>query len=251
MSTKLQGKIALITGGNSGIGLATAQRFVDEGAEHVYITGRRQEELDAAVKKIGKNITGVRGDVAELSDLDALYATIKAKHNRLDIIFANAGGGEFVPLKDATEGHFDKWFNINVKGLLFTVQKALPLLPDGASIVFCGSIAGIKGMPQFGVYNATKAAVRSLARTWAVELKDRKIRVNVVSPGPIMTPAIDGLVKTEAEREQFKAGMEAQVPLGRIGEPDEVAKAVLFLAGNDGSFVNAAELFVDGGMAQV
>lgn len=251
MSDKLQGKIALVTGGNSGIGFATAKRFVDEGAAHVYITGRRQAELDAAVKKIGRNVTAVRGDVTKLSDLDALFATIKAKHGRLDTIFANAGAGEFVALKDATEEHVDKWFNLNVKGLLFTVQKALPLLPDGATLVFNGSIAGSKGMPLFGVYNATKAAVRSLARTWAAELKERKIRVNVVSPGPIATEALDALAGGKEEGEKFKTTMAAQVPLGRVGEPDEIAKAVVFLAGDDSSYVNGAELFVDGGMIQV
>lgn len=251
MAKTLEGKIALVTGGNSGIGLATAQRFVNEGAAHVYITGRRQAELDAAVKLIGKNVTAVQGDVTKLADLDKLYAKIRQQHGKLDIIFANAGAGEFVALKDATEAHFDKWFGINVKGLLFTVQKALPLLPDGAAIVFNGSIAGIKGMPMFGVYNATKAAVRSLARTWAVELKERKIRVNVVSPGPIATPAIDDLAGGKEAGEKFKADMATQVPLGRVGEPDEIAKAVVFLASDNASFVNAAELFVDGGMAQV
>lgn len=251
MSTKLKGKIALVTGGNSGIGLATAQRFVAEGAEHVYITGRRQEELDAAVKLIGKNITGVRGDVAKLSDLDALFAKIKQQSGRLDVIFANAGAGEFLALKDATEEHFDKWFGVNVKGLLFTVQKALPLLPDGASVVFNGSIAGSKGMPLFGVYCATKAAVRSLARTWAAELKDRKIRFNVVAPGPISTPGLGTLVKDQEQQKQFEQAMISQVPLGRMGTADEIAKAVVFLASDDGSFVNGAELFVDGGMIQV
>jgi NAD(P)-dependent dehydrogenase (short-subunit alcohol dehydrogenase family) len=251
MAKKLQGKIALVTGGTSGIGLATAERFVAEEAEHVYITGRRPEELNAATRKLGKNVTGVRGDVSKLADLDALFAKIKQQHGRLDVIFANAGAGEFLALKDATEAHFDKWFGVNVKGLLFTVQRALPLLPDGAAIVFNGSIAGIKGMPLFGVYNATKAAVRSLARTWAVELKDRKIRVNVVSPGPISTPAIDSLAGDKEAGDKFKAEMATQVPLGRVGEPDEIAKAVVFLASDDASFVNAAELFVDGGMAQV
>ena len=246
---KLSNKIALVTGANSGIGLATAQRFVAEGAEHVYITGRRQAELDKAVKLIGKNVTAVQGDVSKLADLDRLVATIKAGHGRLDVIFANAGSGEFVNLKDATEAHFDKYFNINVKGVLFTVQRALPLLPDGASIVFNGSIAGSKGMAQFGVYNATKAAVRSLARTWAAELAPRKIRVNVVAPGPIKTPAIDEL--TGGNGDAMMAEMAKSVPLGRAGEPDEIAKAVVFLASDDGSYVNGVELFVDGGMIQV
>lgn len=246
---KLTGKIALVTGANSGIGLATAQRFVAEGVEHVYITGRRQAELDKAVKLIGKNVTAVQGDVSKLADLDRLIATIKAGHGRLDVIFANAGGGEFVNLTDATEAHFDKYFNINVKGVLFTVQRALPLLPDGASIVFNGSVAGSKGMVQFGVYNATKAAVRSLAQTWAAELASRKIRVNVVSPGPIKTPAIDEL--TGGNADAMFAEMVKGIPLGRAGEPDEIAKAVVFLAGDDGSYVNGVELFVDGGMIQV
>ena len=250
MSKKLEGKVALVTGGNSGIGLATAQRFVAEGAQ-VFITGRRKEELDAAVKLIGKNVTAVQGDVSKLADLDKLYEIIKQKAGRLDILFANAGGGEFVPLGQITEAHFDKWFGINVKGLLFTVQKALPLMPDGASIVLNASIVSIKGLPSFSVYSATKAAVRSFARTWAVDLKDRKIRVNVVSPGPIETPAIDRIAGSKEEQDQFKAGMAASVPLGRMGQPDEIAKAVVFLGSDDGSFVNGIELFVDGGMAQI
>ncbi len=250
MSKKLEGKVALVTGGNSGIGLATAQRFVAEGAQ-VFITGRRKEELDAAVQLIGKNVTAVQGDVSKLADLDKLYEIIKQKAGRLDILFANAGGGEFVPLGQITEAHFDKWFGINVKGLLFTVQKALPLMPDGASIVLNASIVSIKGLPSFSVYSATKAAVRSFARTWAVDLKDRKIRVNVVSPGPIETPAIDRIAGSKEEQDQFKAGMAASVPLGRMGQPDEIAKAVVFLGSDDGSFVNGIELFVDGGMAQI
>ena len=250
MSKKLEGKVALVTGGNSGIGLATAERFVAEGAT-VYITGRRKEELDAAVKRIGRNVTAVQGDVAKLADLDRLYDVIKQKSGRLDVVFANAGGGEFAPLGQITEAHYDKWFGINVKGLLFTVQKALPLMPDGAAVVLNASIVSIKGMPAFSVYSATKAAVRSFARTWATDLKDRKIRVNVVSPGPIETPAIEKIAGTEAEVNQFKAGLISAVPLGRIGAPDEIAKAVVFLASDDGSFVNGIELFVDGGMAQI
>ncbi len=250
MPRKLDGKIAVITGGNSGIGLATAQRFVDEGA-FVFITGRRQEELDAAVKSIGRNVVGVRGDVANLADLDRLYATVKEQKGRVDIVFANAGGAEFVPLGQITEQHVDKWFGINVKGLLFTVQKALPLMPDGASIILNGSIVSIKGMPAFSVYSATKAAVRSFARTWTMDLKDRKIRVNVLSPGPIETPGVDSLAKTEAERQQLRANLVASVPLGRMGEPDEIAKVAVFLASDDSSYVTGVELFVDGGMAQV
>jgi len=247
--SKLQGKITLVTGGNSGIGLATAKHFVAEGAEHVYITGRRQAELDVAAKEIDKNVTAVQGDVSKLADLDKLYATIKQKHGRLDVIFANAGGGEFVPLAEATEAHFDKYFNINVKGVLFTVQKALPLLSDGASIVFNGSIAGSKGMGQFGVYNATKAAVRSLARTWVVELKDRKIRVNVVSPGAIDTEGLRGLTHTDADGLLRLFG--DRIPLGRLGRPEEIAAAVSFLASDESSYVTGTELFVDGGLAQV
>jgi NAD(P)-dependent dehydrogenase (short-subunit alcohol dehydrogenase family) len=250
MSEKLQGKVGLVTGGNSGIGLATAQRFVAEGAQ-VFITGRRQAELDAAVKQIGKNVTGFQGDVSNLTDLDRLYDAIQKQAGRLDILFANAGGGEFAPLGSITEEHFDKTFNINVKGLVFTVQKALPLLPDGASIILNASIVATKGMPSFSVYSATKAAVRSFARTWTVDLKDRKIRVNAVSPGPIDTPGLTGLAQTEEEIAQFKAALIAGAPLGRLGTPDEIAKAVVFLASDDSSYVTGIELFVDGGTAQI
>lgn len=251
MSDKLKNKIAVVTGGNSGIGLATAKRFVDEGAEHVYITGRRKEELDAAVKSIGKNVTAVQGDVSKLADLDKLAATIKARHGRVDVLFANAGSGEFVRLEDATEAHFDKWFGVNVKGVLFSLQKLLPLMPAGASAIFNGSIAASKGMEQFGVYNATKAAVRSLARTWAAELKGRNIRVNVVAPGPIETPAIVGLTGSQQSADAMFAEMAKGIPLNRAGKPEEVAGAVTFLASSDSSYVNGIELFVDGGMIQV
>jgi NAD(P)-dependent dehydrogenase (short-subunit alcohol dehydrogenase family) len=248
---KLKNKVAVITGGNSGIGLATAQRFVAEGAQ-VFITGRRQNELDAAVKLIGGNVTGVQGDVSKLADLDRLFATVKQKAGRVDILFANAGGGEFAPLGEISEAHFDKAFNINVKGLLFTVQKALPLLPDGASIILNASIVSIKGMENFSVYSATKAAVRSFARTWTSDLKQRKIRVNVISPGPIETPAVDGLATAvNVAPDQLKAGLIAGVPLGRMGTPDEIAKVAVFLASDDSSFVAGIELFVDGGMAQI
>ncbi len=250
MTKKLEGKVAVITGGNSGIGLATAKRFAAEGAK-VVITGRRQAELDDAVREIGHETLGVRGDVANLADLDRLYKVVKDKHGRVDVVFANAGGGEFAPLGQITEAHFDKAFNINVKGLLFTVQKALPLMPDGASVILNASIVSIKGMPAFSVYSATKAAVRSFARTWTVDLKARKIRVNVISPGPIETPALDSLGKTEEEVKAFKAGMAAAVPLGRLGQPDEIAKVAVFLASDDASYVTGIELFVDGGMAQI
>jgi NAD(P)-dependent dehydrogenase (short-subunit alcohol dehydrogenase family) len=250
MAKKLEGKVAAVTGGTSGIGLATARRFAAEGA-HVVITGRRQAELDAAVKQIGGTTVGVRGDVAKLDDLDRLYETVKQKHGRIDVLFANAGGGEFAPLGSITEEHFDKAFNINVKGLLFTVQKALPLFTDGGSIILNASIASVKGMEAFSVYSATKAAVRSFARTWTVDLKHRKIRVNALSPGPIATPAIDVLAGGKEQGNQFRANMASAVPLGRVGEPDEIAKAAVFLASDDSSYVTGIELFVDGGRAQV
>lgn len=251
MAKKLAGKVALITGGNSGIGFATAKRFAEEGAQ-VFITGRRQAELDAAVKQIEGNVTGVQGDVSNLADLDRLYATVKQKAGRVDILFANAGGGEFAALGEITEEHFDKAFNINVKGLLFTVQKALPLLPDGSSVILNASIVSIKGMENFSVYSATKAAVRSFARTWTIDLKQRKIRVNAISPGPIETPAVDGLATDlKIDPAQLKAGLIAGVPLGRMGTPDEIAKVAVFLASDDSSYVTGIELFVDGGMAQI
>jgi len=250
MSNKLAGKVAVVTGGNSGIGLATAQRFVAEGA-YVFITGRRQSELDAAVKQIGENVTAVQGDVSNLADLDRLYATVKQQKGRIDILFANAGGGEFAPLGQITEAHFDKTFNINVKGLVFTVQKALPLMPDGGSIILNASIASLKGMPAFSVYSATKAAVRSFARSWTVDLKDRRIRVNALSPGPIETPAVNKLAGSEEGTEQFKTNIASAVPMGRWGSADEIAKAAVFLASDDSSYVTGIELFVDGGMAQI
>lgn len=251
MSKKLEGKVAVVTGGNSGIGLATAKKFVEEGAQ-VFITGRRQSELDKAAKLIGGNVIAVQGDVSKLDDLDRLFDTVKQKAGRIDVLFANAGGGEFARLGEITEEHFDKTFGINVKGVLFTVQKALPLLPDGASVILNASIVSIKGMENFSVYSATKAAVRSFARSWTIDLKPRKIRVNVISPGPIETPAIDGLAtNANVQTDQIKAGLIAGVPLGRMGTPDEIAKAAVFLASDDSSFVAGIELFVDGGMAQV
>jgi NAD(P)-dependent dehydrogenase (short-subunit alcohol dehydrogenase family) len=250
MSRKLEGKVAVVTGGNSGIGLATAKRFVAEGA-YVFITGRRQVQLDLAVKEIGNNVSGVQGDVANLADLDRLYATVKAKKGRIDILFANAGSAELAPLGKITEEHFDEIFNTNVKGMLFTVQKALPLIPDGASIILNASIVASTGNPAFSVYSATKAAVRSFARTWILDLKERKIRVNAISPGPIGTPGLDGLAQTEGVGDQLQASLIGSVPLGRLGTPDEIARAAVFLASDDSSYVTGTELFVDGGAAQI
>jgi NAD(P)-dependent dehydrogenase (short-subunit alcohol dehydrogenase family) len=246
---KLERKVAVITGGSTGIGLAAAKLFVKEGA-FVFITGRRQKELDEAVKAIGSNVTGIQGDVSKLADLDRLYQAVKAK-GRIDIVFANAGVAEFAPLGSITEEHFDKLFNINVRGLLFTVQKALPLLRDGGSIILNASVASIKGTPAFGVYSATKAAVRSFARSWTNDLKERKIRVNALSPGPIDTPILDGLAPTQEGVETIKDAFTSTIPLGRMGEPEEVAQAALFLASDDSSFITGIELFVDGGRAQV
>jgi NAD(P)-dependent dehydrogenase (short-subunit alcohol dehydrogenase family) len=249
---RLEGKVAVITGGSSGIGLATAQRFVEEGA-YVFITGRRQGELDAAVNQIGKNVTGVQGDVSNLEDLDRLYATVKEKQGRIDILFANAGIGEFAPLGEISEAQFDKTFGVNVKGLLFSVQKALPLFQDGGggSIILNASVASSMGLDTSTVYSATKAAVRSFARTWTVDLKQRKIRVNAISPGPIDTPIFSTAIWDEEQIEQTKTSLVTSVPMGRMGRPDEVAKAVLFLASDDSSYVTGIELFVDGGMAQI
>jgi NAD(P)-dependent dehydrogenase (short-subunit alcohol dehydrogenase family) len=251
MPGKLEGKIALVTGGSSGIGLATAQQFVKEGA-YVYITGRRQSELDKAVKAIGgSQVKAVRADSSKLADLDRLFTQIKQEKGRLDVVFANAGGGSLAPLGSITEEVYDQTFNTNVKGVLFTVQKALPLIPDGGSIILNASIVSQKGMAAFSVYSATKAAVRSFARGWTTDLKDRNIRVNAISPGPIDTPILDGLGETEEERKGIKAHLTSQVPLGRMGQPDEIGKAAVFLASQDSSFVAGVELFVDGGMAQV
>ncbi|MGA7043973.1 MAG: glucose 1-dehydrogenase [Nitrososphaeraceae archaeon] len=248
---RLKDKVAVITGGNSGIGLATAQRFVAEGA-YVFITGRRQSELDAAVKQIGENnISGVQGDVSNMADLDRLYAVVEEQKGRIDILFANAGVGEFAPLGTITEAHFDKIFRVNVKGLLFTVQKALPLFQDGGSIILTGSVGASKGGRATSVYSASKAAIRSFARTWTVDLKHRKIRVNTISPGPIDTPIFDSIAQTEKEINQIKANLVAAVPIGRMGSPDEIAKAVSFLASDDSSYITGIELCVDGGMAQI
>ncbi len=251
MSQKLTGKIAVITGGSSGIGLATAKQFVQEGA-YVFITGRRQSELDTAVKEIGQNVTGIQGDVAKLADIDKIYAAVKEQKGKVDIVFANAGIGEFAPLGQITEEHFDKHFAINVKGLLFTVQKALPLLTEGGSVILNASIVASKGFPAFSVYSSTKAAVRSFARTWSVDLKAQKIRVNVVSPGVVPTPAYSLSLGMSAEQiDQFVESSIPNIPLGRAGTTDEIAKAVLFLASDDSAYVTGTELFVDGGLAQI
>ena len=243
---KLEGKIAVITGGNSGIGLATAQCFVEEGA-YVYIVGRRQNELDTAVNQIGKNVTGIQGDVSNLSDLDRLYDTVKQQKGRIDILFANAGIIGLLPLGSITEDHFDKIFSVNVKGLLFTVQKALPLFQDDGSIVLTASVGASKGTQALSVYNATKAAIRSFARSWTVDLKHRKIRVNAISPGPIDTPGLSRLFENGQQADQVKTTLLSTIPMRRMGNPDEVAKAVLFLASDDSSFITGIELFVDGG----
>ena len=247
---KLDGKIALITGGNSGIGFATAKQFVLEGA-YVFITGRRQSKLDEAVQRIGSNVAGVQGDVAKLKDLDSLYEQIKKERGKLDIVFANAGIANFAPLGSIDEEHFDSIFDSNVKGLLFTVQKALPLLPDGASIILNASIVGSKGNAASSVYSATKAAIRSFARTWTTDLKARRIRVNAISPGPIDTEGMCELMGSIPAGQDRLKGIGDAVPLGRIGHPDEVAKAAVFLASADSSYITGIELFVDGGIAQV
>ena len=247
---KLDGKIALVTGGTSGIGLATAKQFVAEGA-FVFITGRRETELRAAVNEIGTSVTGVQGDVSDPSDLDRLIAQIQRDKGRLDIVFANAGVARYAPLGAITEDIYDAIFNTNVKGLLFTVQKALPLMPDGASVILNASVVGSKGLSSNSVYSATKAAVRSFARTWTTDLKPRHIRVNAVSPGPIDTPGLSQLLASSGTGQQRLNATSSAVPLGRLGVPDEIARAVVFLASDDASYITGAELFVDGGFAQV
>jgi len=249
MSKQLDGKIALVTGGTSGIGLATAQVLAAQGAQ-VFITGRRQAELDAAVESIGAGATGIRADASKLADLDAVYAQIAKQVGRLDILFANAGGGDMQPLGAISEEHFDRIFGTNVRGVVFTVQKALPLLVDGASVILTGSTTSVMGTASFSVYSASKAAVRNFARSWALDLKDRGIRVNVVSPGPVRTPGLSELVPDEHRQGLFDA-LAAQVPLGRLGEPEEIGKVVAFLGSDAASFINGVELFVDGGMAQI
>ena len=247
---KLEGKIALITGGNSGIGLATAKQFVNEGA-YVFITGRRDPELAAAVKEIGRNATGVQGDVSNFGDLERLFAQIKREKGKLDIVFANAGVAKYAAFGEINEDHYDSIFGINVKGLLFTVQKALPLMPDGSSIILNASIVASKGLPANSVYSATKAAVRSFARTWTTDLKDRRIRVNAVSPGSIDTPGLSDLLASTEMGQQRLTMISNSVPFGRLGTPGEIAKAVVFLASDDSSYITGTELFVDGGFAQV
>jgi NAD(P)-dependent dehydrogenase (short-subunit alcohol dehydrogenase family) len=247
---KLEGKIALVTGGNSGIGLATARQFVREGA-YVFITGRRDAELAAAVKQIGENVTGVQGDVSNVADLDRLLAQIKREKGKLDIVFVNAGVARYAALGAISEEFFDSIFDTNVKGVLLTVQKALPLLSDGASIILNASMVGSKGLPAYSVYSATKAAVRSFARTWTTDLKERRIRVNAVSPGSIDTPGARDLLASSGVGEKRKKMIAESVPLGRFGTPDEAAKAVVFLASDDSSYITGTELFVDGGFAQV
>ncbi|RQU43823.1 SDR family NAD(P)-dependent oxidoreductase [Burkholderia cenocepacia] len=254
MARKLDNKIALVTGATSGIGRATAQRFAAEGA-HVYLTGRRQAELDAAVagiREAGGTATGVRSDSTKLDELDALYAQIKEEQGRLDVLFVNAGGGSMLPLGSITEAHYDDTFDRNVKGMLFTVQKALPLLADGASVILTGSTAGSAGTAAFSVYSASKAAVRAFARSWILDLKDRRIRVNTISPGATRTPGLLDLAGDDASQRQGLADyLAAQIPMGRLGEPGEIAGAALFLASDDASFVNGIELFVDGGQQQI
>lgn len=247
---KLTDSIALVTGGSSGIGLATARVFTEEGAT-VFITGRRQAALDLAVAELGESVIGIPSDIASLEDIDRVCHIINDRYGRLDILFANAGVGEFMPLQVATEEHFDKTFAVNVKGTFFTVQKALQLMPDGSSIILNASIAASKGFPSFSVYAASKAAVRACARGWIVELRDRSIRVNVVSPGTIPTPGYDTLGLSVEEMEAFISSQSETNPSGRVGTPNEIAKAVLFLASDDSSYVNGIELFVDGGIAQI
>ncbi|MBY0610966.1 MAG: glucose 1-dehydrogenase [Beijerinckiaceae bacterium] len=250
MSNDFEGKVVVVTGGNSGIGLATARKFSEAGAS-VFITGRRQDALDAAVTAIGGRITGIRADMARLEDIDRLYDAVKQHHDHIDIVFANAGGGEFAPLGDISEDHFDRTFATNVKGVVFTVQKALPLLRDGGSIILTSSTTGTKGTPAFSVYSATKAAVRNFARSWCLDLKTRKIRVNVVSPGLTDTAGLNHLFGGGDQAEAIKTDFVGGVPSGRIGQPGEVADAVLFLASDKASYINGVELFVDGGLAQI
>lgn len=250
MSGRLDGKVAVVTGGSSGIGLGIAKRFASEGAT-VFITGRREAELSAAAAALGNRVVAVRADMSMPGDIDLLYREVRRRHQHVDIIVANAGGGEFAPLGEISPEHFDRTFATNVRGVLFTVQKALPLLIAGSSVILIGSTAGSRAIPAFSVYSATKAAVRSFARGWALDLSERHIRVNVLSPGPIDTPGSHNLTSSEEDRANFRAATVSSVPLGRFGDVDEVAGVALFLASDDASFVTGAEYFVDGGSAQV
>jgi len=250
MTDRFNNKVVVVTGGTSGIGLATAKAFAAEGAS-VFITGRRQDALEAAVKSIGGRVTGVQGDMAKLADIDRLYDAVQKKHQQIDVIFANAGGGEFAPLGAITEEHYQRTFDTNVKGVLFTVQKALPLLREGASIVLNASTTSVSGTPAFSVYSATKAAVRNFARNWILDLKDRRIRVNAISPGVTETQGLNHLFGGGEQAEGSKTYLAGLIPAGRVGQPEEIAKAVLFLASDDASFVNGVELFVDGGLVQI
>ena len=250
MSNKFAGRVAVITGASTGMGLATAKRFVQEGMNHVFITGRRKDALDAAVTDIERNVTAVQGDVANLTDLDRLYDAVRNYDRKIDVIFANAGVAQLAPFGSVEEKFFDLHFDANVKGLFFTVQKGLPFMNDGGSIILNSSIAEIKGFPQLSVYSATKAAVRSFARTWTNELRERRIRVNAISPGHIDTPILESFQQGDALI-KLKEEMVKTVPLGRLGDPDEIAKAVSFLASDEASYVSGIELFVDGGVAQI
>jgi NAD(P)-dependent dehydrogenase (short-subunit alcohol dehydrogenase family) len=247
---KLSGKVAVVTGANSGIGLATAKRFAQEGAR-VFMSGRRQKELDTAVAEVGENARGIQGDVSNLADLDRLFAIVKEEAGTIDVLFANAGGGELAALGEITEEHFDKTFATNVKGTLFTVQKALPLLKDGASVILTGSTTEVTGGPSFSVYSASKAAIRNFARSWILDLAPRKIRVNVLVPGATSTPGWHGLATSEEASKEMIKFVQTTTPLGRLGDPSETASAALFLASDDSSFVTGSELFVDGGSAQI
>jgi NAD(P)-dependent dehydrogenase (short-subunit alcohol dehydrogenase family) len=250
MTDRFNNKVVVVTGGTSGIGLATAEAFVAEGAA-VFITGRRQDVLDTAVKQIGGRVTGVRADMSSLADIDAVYDAVQQQHAQIDVIVANAGGGTMLPLGSITEEQYRQTFDTNVKGTIFTVQKALPLLRDGASIVLMSSNAGASGTPAFSVYGASKAAVRNLARSWILDVKDRRIRVNVVSPGPTETTGLSDVFGGGEQAQGIKDYLATQIPAGRIGKPQEIAKAALFLASEDASFINGVELFVDGGLTQI
>ena len=247
---KLDSKVAVITGGSTGIGLASAKLFAAEGAR-VFVTGRRQAELDAAVASIGHGARGVRGDIADLADIDALYQVVGDEAGAIDVLFANAGGGSFRPLEAVDEAHYTATFDVNVKGTLFTVQKALPLLRDGASIIMTSSTTSVTGTPSFSLYSASKAAIRNFARTWILELAPRRIRVNALAPGATSTPGWHGLASDEAADAEMQRLAKQEIPLGRLAEPEEIARVALFLASDDSSYVNGTELFADGGSAQV